>query len=251
MTDLTGKVALVTGAGQGIGRGVALALSQRGAAVSVVGRTESKLDSTVLEIESRGGRAIAIVADVTIDEDIERAVAETVSKLGGLNVLVNNAQVFNFGPILDIPVELVEAGWQSGPLATLKFMRAAYGHLKDGGSVVNVSSPAAVGTDLAGVGAYSATKAAISSISRAAAVEWANEGIRINTIMPIARTPAVEASFEMVPGLEDQLVGGIPLGRLGDPETDIGAAVAYLVSDEASYVTGTTLSVDGGATRAR
>lgn len=251
MSGLRDKVALVTGAGQGIGRGVALALAGEGAAISVVGRTGSKLENVVVEIERRGGRAISVVCDVKNDEQVENAVATTVAAFGGLDVLVNNAQEYNFGPLLDIPMELVEIGWQSGPMGALRFMRAAHDYLEDGGVVINVSSPAAVGTDLAGVGAYSATKAAMESLSRAAAVEWSGEGIRVNTIMPIARTPSVEASFEMVPGLEDQLVAGVPLGRLGDPESDIGPAVAFLAGTGASYVTGTTLSVDGGAVRLR
>ena len=251
MSALADKIALVTGAGQGIGRGIALALADEGAAVSVVGRTAAKLEATVDEIQKRGGRAIAVTCDVKKDEQVGQAVAKTVDAFGGLDVLVNNAQEYNFGPLLDIHLQLVEVGWQSGPMGTLRFMRAAHQHLQGGGVVINVSSPAAVGTDLAGVGAYSATKAAIESLSRAAAVEWSGEGIRVNTIMPIARTPSVEASFEMIPGLEDELTAGVPLGRLGDPESDIGPAVAFLAGPGGSYITGTTLSVDGGAVRLR
>lgn len=251
MSSLQGKTALVTGGGQGIGRGISLALVTEGASVAVVGRTRAKLEDTVAEITRRDGNGLAIECDVKEEDQVAAAVAATVEHFGGLDVLVNNAQEYNFGPLLDIPLEMVEAGWRSGPLATLRFMRAAFPYLQGGGVVINVSSPAAVGTDLAGVGAYSATKAAIESLSRAAAVEWSGESIRVNTIMPIARTPSVEASFEMVPGLEDQLVAGIPLGRLGDPESDIGPAVTYLAGPGAAYVTGTTLSVDGGAVRLR
>lgn len=251
MSGLDGKVALVTGAGQGIGQGISYALAAEGAAVSVVGRTEVKLRGTVDEIIRRGGRAIAVVCDVKDGDQVRAAVDQTVRELGGLDVLVNNAQEYNFGSILDVPLDLVEAGWKSGPLGTLLFMREAFPHLHDGGVIVNVSSAAAVGSDLAGVGAYSAAKAAIESLSRAAAVEWAGFGIRVNTIMPMARTPAVEASFEMVPGLEDQLTANLPLGRLGDPEHDIGPAVVFVAGPGGSYMTGSTLSVDGGAVRLR
>lgn len=244
-------VALVTGAGQGIGRGIALALSDRGAAVGVAGRTESKLEETVAEIERRGGCAMPVVCDVTVPDQIVAAVDQTVGALGSLHVLVNNAQEFNFGTILDIPLELVDAGWRSGPLATLLFMRAAYPHLRDGGVVINISSGAAVDTGIAGVGAYSAAKSAIESLSRAAAVEWAGDGIRVNTVMPLALTPSVQASFDMNPGLEDHLVAGVPLGRLGDPEADIGRAVVFLCGPDAGFITGTTLSIDGCSVRLR
>lgn len=251
MKHLEGKVALVTGGGQGIGRGIALALASEGASVSVVGRTRAKLEETMSEIERRGGRAIAITCDVKEPDAAEAAVAETVASLGGLDILVNNAQEFSFGTIVDIPLKTVDDGWRSGPLATLNFMRAAHPHLRDGGVVVNVSSSATSDGDIAGVGAYAATKAAIESLSRAAAVEWAGDGIRVNTIIPFARTPAVEASLEHYPGLEERLLGSVPLRRLGDPEADIGPAVAYLVGPGASYITGTTLSVDGGGVRLR
>jgi NAD(P)-dependent dehydrogenase (short-subunit alcohol dehydrogenase family) len=108
-----------------------------------------------------------------------------------------------------------------------------------------------VDADIAQIGGYSAAKSAIDSFTRAAAVEWAPEGIRVNSIMPIARTPAVQASLDQMPGFEEQLIGTIPLGRLGDPESDIGPAVAFLCSPAANFITGTTLSVDGGTVRLR
>jgi NAD(P)-dependent dehydrogenase (short-subunit alcohol dehydrogenase family) len=251
MTNLENTVALVTGAGQGIGQGIAYTLAERGAAVAVAGRTESKLKDTVAEIERRGGQATPVVCDVTEPDQIIEAVNQTVATLGGLNVLVNNAQEFNFGTILDIPLESVDAGWRSGPLATLLFMRAAYPHLQGGGVVINISSGAAVDTGIAAVGAYSATKSAIESLSRAAAVEWADEGIRVNTVIPLALTPSVQAVFDMNPGLHEHLVSEVPLGRFGDAETDIGPAVAFLASPDAGFITGTTLSVDGGSVRLR
>lgn len=251
MTRLKNTVALVTGAGQGIGQGIAYTLAERGVAVAVAGRTESKLKDTVAEIERRGGRAAPVVCDVTEPDQIIAAVGQTVSTLGGLNVLVNNAQEFNFGTILDIPLDLVDAGWRSGPLATLLFMRAAYPHLQGDGVVINISSGAAVDTGIAGVGTYSATKSAIESLSRAAAVEWADEGIRVNTVIPLALTPSVQAVFDMNPGLHEHLVSEVPLARFGDAETDIGPAVAFLASPDAGFITGTTLSVDGGSVRLR
>lgn len=251
MGSMDGKVALVTGAGQGIGQGIAYALAAEGAAVAVAGRTSAKVEATAAEIVRRGGTALAVECDVTDAAQIEAAIDRTVAQLGSLDVLVNNAQEFNFGTVRDIPMELVEAGWRSGPLATLLFMRGAHEHLAGAGVVVNVSSAAASEADVAGIALYGAAKNAIESISRAAAVEWAPDGIRVNTIVPFARTPAVQAVLDQVPDLEGRLLEKVPLGRIGDPEADIGPAVAFLCSPAAGYITGTTLTIDGGSVRVR
>lgn len=251
MGTLDNQVALVTGAGQGIGRGISLALAAEGAAVAVLGRTTSKLDDTVATIRERGGTAIAITADVTDRDQIEAAVAKTVDQLGGLKILVNNAQEFNFGTLLDIDLPLVEAGWRSGPLATLQFMRAAHPHLRGRGVIVNLSSGAVLDPDPSGTGAYAAVKAAIDALTRTAAVEWGGNGIRANSIMPFALTPATQAAFDARPGALEHMVATVPLGRVGDAEADIGRAVAFLCSDAAAYITGTALVVDGGSSYLR
>ncbi len=153
MTELKDKAALVTGAGQGVGQGIAFALAARGAAVAVVGRTGKKLDDTVAEIERRGGAALKIVCDVKQPEEVVAAVAAAFEAFDRLDILVNNAQEFCFGSIDEIALDLVDAGWRSGPLATLLMMRAAHPHLaKAGGAIVNVGSSAAVDTAIAGIG---------------------------------------------------------------------------------------------------
>lgn len=252
MGTLDGRTALVTGAGQGIGQGISLALATDGAAVAVVGRTRAKLDDTVRQIESRGGSAIAIEADVTEPEHVDKSVIQAVEQLGGLDILVNNAQEFNFGMLLDIELDLVDAGWRSGPLATLRYMRAAHPHLAvNGGAIVNISSGATSTERPAGIGAYAAVKSAIESLTRAAAVEWGRDGIRVNNVIPFARTPATQASFDAHPGHENAMTEQVPMGRIGDPEADIGAAVGFLVGPDAAYITGTTLVVDGGVSHLR
>jgi NAD(P)-dependent dehydrogenase (short-subunit alcohol dehydrogenase family) len=247
MKPLQGKVALVTGAGQGIGRGIALALAAEGAAVAVTGRTQAKLDETAALIAERGGRALAFACDVTVGDQVRDAVARTVSELGKLDVLVNNAQDYAFGPIAGVDLDAVDAGWQSGAMGTLRFLQTAKPHLASGSVVVNVSSGVA-GDPIAGTGGYAAVKAAIEAISRATALEWGGEGIRVLTLVPFARTPAVAATLSSYPELEEQILADVPLGRFGDPETEIGKTVAFLAGPDASFITGTTLAVDGGAT---
>jgi NAD(P)-dependent dehydrogenase (short-subunit alcohol dehydrogenase family) len=166
--QLEGRAALVTGAGQGVGRGIALALAAEGCAVAVAGRTGSKLRDVCGEIAGRGGAAVPVVCDVTHPEQIEACVEAVVERLGGLDVLVNNAQIVPLGTLLEVSDEDVEAGWRSGPLATLRLMRACHPHLRGGGSIVNLGTGAALRPDPVGYGAYAAVKEAIRALTRAA-----------------------------------------------------------------------------------
>ena len=142
---LDGKRAVVTGGGQGIGRGIALALAAEGAAVALVGRTEAKLLAVVAEIAKPGGRALPIVADVTRTADIRRCVERTVSELGGIDILVNNAQITALGSILEVTDEAFGACWESGPLAAFRLMKACHPHLRPGAVIINLGSSTAVG----------------------------------------------------------------------------------------------------------
>lgn len=246
MRALEGKVAIVTGAGQGVGEGVAVALADAGAAVVAAGRTPEKVERTAATITDRGGRAVGLGCDVTVAEDVQRCVDHTVREFGTVDILVNNAHVPPLGPIAEIPESLFDAGWQTGPLATFRFMRACYPHLKGGGVVVNMGSGSAIRPDLTAFGAYGACKEAIRTMSRAAACEWGRDGIRVNVVLPLAMSPSMAGFLEAHPEARDGVLGAIPLGFIGDSERDIGPAVVWLCSDAASYVTGTTLCVDGG-----
>lgn len=249
MGKLSGKKALVTGGGQGIGKGIALALAAEGADVAVLGRTADKVEKTSAEIEERGVRGLALTGDLKEAADIDSAVADTVAALGGIDVLVNNAQEYAFGPIAHLDIDQFVAGWESGALGTLRMMRAAYPHLQDGGGVVvNISSSVASSADPSNAGGYGAVKAAISTLGRAAAVEWAPDGIRVLTLVPLALTPAVQETIDNYEGLAEQILSTVPLGRFGDAEADIGRVVAFAVSDDAGFMTGTSLVVDGGST---
>jgi NAD(P)-dependent dehydrogenase (short-subunit alcohol dehydrogenase family) len=245
--DLNGRVAIVTGAGQGIGRGVALALATAGATVVAAGRTAATLQDTCSEIRARGSAALPVVCDVRELLDIERCVGRAVGEFGRLDVLVNNAQTYRHALLLDATEEDMETTWRSGPLAVFRSMRAAYPHLKDRrGVIVNFGSGAQLMHDGRLYSVYAAAKSAIESLTRYAAVEWGGDGIRVVLVMPAARSAGVEAFERRDPARYQEMLGRIPAGRFGDAELDIGRAVTWLVSDEASYITGSTIMLDGG-----
>lgn len=246
MSRLTGKVALVTGAGQGVGQGIAFALAADGAAVAVTGRTLAKLEKTCAEIERRGGSAFAVECDVKNALSLERCVAAVIAKFGKLNILVNNAQEVPLGNLLDIKDEAFEAGWESGPLATLRLMKLCYPHLKGDGNIVNLATAAAMRWDATYYSAYAAVKEAIRSLTRGAACEWAKDGIRTNVIVPHAKSPGLEGWIKAHPEESAAFIASIPMQRVGELEEDIGRFVATLVSDDCRYVNGQTIALDGG-----
>jgi meso-butanediol dehydrogenase / (S,S)-butanediol dehydrogenase / diacetyl reductase len=246
MGILDHKVALVTGAGQGVGQGIAYALAGEGAAVAVVGRTRAKLLATCDEIRRRGGRAEAFACDVTDVKQIEQCVAAVVEQFGGVQILINNAQVAPLGRLLDITDEAFLEGIESGPLATHRMMRACYPHLKGDGVIVNFASSAAVRWDASGYGAYAAVKEGIRALTRAAACEWGGDGIRVNAVAPHALSPGLKGWVDANPEEAQAFFKTIPLGRVGDCERDIGRAIVFLASADAAYLTGATLPLDGG-----
>ncbi len=245
---LVGRVGLVTGAGQGVGAGIAQALVVDGAKLMLAGRTLSKVEKQAAEL---GDNVAAIECDVTDRDALLGAVEATVKSFGKLDILVNNAQQVPLGPLHKLDEDAVEAGWQSGPMAALRAMRAALPHMKDagGGAIVNLGSSSAFRWDMAGYGAYGAVKEAIRQLTRAAASEWGRFNIRANVILPLANSPGMAMWSEHNPEEAAAFVNTVPLGRVGDCEQDIGRAVAWLCSDEASYVTGQSIGLDGGQAR--
>jgi NAD(P)-dependent dehydrogenase (short-subunit alcohol dehydrogenase family) len=248
MGFLDGKVALITGAGQGVGRGIALAMAKEGAAIAVAGRTESKIRRVAEEVWVLGSRAAPILCDVKVAEDVTRTVAETVAAFGGIDILVNNAQEVPLGTLLEARVEDYQAGFDSGPIASLRFMQACYPHLKarGGGSIVNLVTAAAVRWDMAGYGMHGSVKQAIRSLTRAAASEWGPDNIRTNNIAPEALSPGFAGWMESDPEGTAAFIATIPMGRVGDCEKDIGRAVAALCGPNMEYISGATIPVDGG-----
>lgn len=243
--SLAGHVALVTGAGQGAGRGIATELARAGASVAVVGRTRSKLDAVVTEIESSGGRGTAITCDVADGDAIDQAVDATVAELGQLDVLVHAAHHdVRAGTLLDVEELDMDLQWRTGPLAAVRLMRAAHPHLTGGGSIINIGSGAQFRPQ--GYGVYAGSKEAILAITRAAAVEWGPSGIRANVIVPHTVSPSMERDLSD-PDRRAASLASIPLGRFGQPD-DIGRVATFLAGPDAAFVTGQLIVVDGGMT---
>lgn len=248
MADLSGKVALVTGAGQGVGLGIALALAAAGARVVLAGRTREKVEKAAAELAARGGTALAAACNVRDPADLAAAVDRAVAGFGALDILVNNAQEVPLGKLDDVSDEAFLAGFESGPLATFRLMKLARPHLaaRGGGTIVNLASSAGLRWDMSGYGAYGAVKQAIRALTRAGAAEWGREGIRVLTIAPHAESPGLKWWVENNPEEAEAFFRTIPLGRIGRLEEDIGRAVVALCGDELGYLTGATIPLDGG-----
>ena len=248
MTTLAGKVAVVTGAGQGVGQGIALALGAAGAAVVIAGRTLEKVAITAALIESRGGQALAVACNVKETADLDRVIETALSRFGGLDVLVNNAQEVPLGKLADVTDEAFMAGFESGPLASFRLMKLARPHMvaRGGGTIFNLASSAGIRWDMSGYGAYGAVKQAVRALTRAAAAEWGGDNIRVLTIAPHAESPGLKWWVENNPDEAQAFFRTIPLGRIGRLEEDIGRAVVALCGPEMGYLTGATIPLDGG-----
>jgi NAD(P)-dependent dehydrogenase (short-subunit alcohol dehydrogenase family) len=248
LVDLAGKVALITGGGQGVGQGIALALASAGVEVAVFGRTEAKLDATCAAIAARGGRAFALAGNVKRAADLAGAVSATAERFGGIDILVNNAQEVPSGRLLDVSDEAFTAGFESGPLATLRLMKLVHPIMTErgGGTIINLASSAGERWDMSGYGAYGAVKQAIRTLTRAAAAEWGRDGVRVLAIAPHAESPGLKRWIAWNPEEAEMFFRTIPLGRVGRLEEDIGRAVVSLCGPDLAYMTGATIPLDGG-----
>ncbi len=242
--QLKDKTAIVTGGAGGIGQGIVRRFLAEGAKVAVVDIDQAQGEKLLAELD---GEAIFIAKDISVEESAAAIVAETVERFGGLDILVNNAHASKQASILETTREIWDLSFNTGTMATLYLMRAAYPELKKTrGSIINFASGAGM-KGLPNQVAYSAAKEAIRAITRTAANEWAVDGIRANVVSPVALTPGIVQWSKAYPEAYQEVVDGIPLGRLGDPETDIAPVVVFLASENSRYLTGQTLMADGGS----
>ena len=245
--DLSDDVAVVTGAGRGIGEGIATTLADAGAAVVCAARRGDEIERVAAGIRARGGRAIAVTTDVTNDDAVEALAQAALSEFGHLDIWINNA---GGSPIQTPLTQLDRKEWDATILLNLTALwvctNTAARHMRDGGRIVNISSRAAVSTVM-GSGHYSAAKAGVNSLTQTFAKELGPR-IRVNCIMPGAvpteiMMTAMKLEDNDLPALEKRL--RLPMRRLGTPD-DLGQAVLYFVSPASSGVTAQILSVDGG-----
>jgi len=244
--DLTGKVAIVTGGGKGIGRAIALGLAESGAAVTVAARSQQEIESVAEEIIKMGGKSIAVVTDLTINEQLENVVQKTLSTFGRIDILVNNAARSFLRSLLDLREDgwdkvfdtNVKAAWLLSRIVARQMIE------QKSGQIINITT---VGAEKAEVGmaAYGCSKAALKMLTRCMARELAAYGIRVNAVGPTLTRTEFSKPIWSNPEIAKLITSGIPMGRLAEPEEIVGS-VLFLASGAANFITGQSIYVDGG-----
>jgi NAD(P)-dependent dehydrogenase (short-subunit alcohol dehydrogenase family) len=245
--DLSGKVAIVTGGGRGIGRVIALGLANSGASVAVASRTQKEVDAVVEEIKKSGGRALAVVTDLTVNEQLENLVRAALQEFGKIDILVNNAARSFLRSLMDLREDgwdkvfntNVKAVWLLSRLVARKMME------QKSGRIINITTVGAEKAEL-GMAAYGCSKAALKMLTRCMAREWAQFGIQVNAVGPgLTRTDFSKPIWSN-PEVAKHVSAAIPMGRLAEPE-EIVDSVLFLASDAARFITGHSIYVDGGS----
>lgn len=246
MGMLDGKVAIVTGGGDGLGLAMTRLLSAEGAAVVATGRRQEKVDAVAKEITDKGGKALGVSGDVGKRDDVNAAVKATVEAFGTVDILVNNAMAYDMCLLEDLTDAHVEKITRSGLYGTIYMMQACFPYMKEsGGKIVNFGSMAGA-QGLVGHTHYSAVKQGTLGLTRTAALEWGQYGINVNAILPLGSSAAWENFRDNGDPEEVQrFLDAIPLGRVGEAE-EVARVVLFFSSDLSNWVTGRSLFVDGG-----
>lgn len=244
--DLSGKVAIVTGGGKGIGRAIALGLAEAGAKVMIAARTQSEIEAVAGEIRARGGEAACRVTDVSVSEQVEGLVTATLETFGRIDILINNAARSFLRPLLELREDGFDKIFDTNVKGTFLLSRAVARVMKDqgGGRILNITTVGAVRGG-AMMGVYHASKAAVKMLTMCMAAEWAPYNISVNAVGPGLTKTHFSRPIWGNPEVERQIVMRIPKGRLAEPE-DIVGAVLFLCSESAQFITGQSLYVDGG-----
>ena len=244
--DLTGKVAIVTGGGRGIGRAISLGLAEAGASVVVTSRTQKEVEGVAEEIRKMGGKALPVVTDLTVNDQLENLVQATVKEFGRIDILVNNAARSFLRGLMDLREDgwdkvfntNVKAVWLLSRLVARKMIE------QKGGRIINITTVGAEKAEL-GMAAYGCSKAALKMLTRCMAREWAQHGILVNAVGPTLTRTEFSKPIWSNPEVAKHVSAAIPMGRLAEPEEIVGS-VLFLASDAAQFITGHSIYVDGG-----
>lgn len=246
--DISGRVAIVTGGGRGIGRGLSAGLAEAGARVVIASRSLQTCQQAAEEIRASGGSAVAVAADVSLEADRERLVAATVETYGAIDILVNNAGLLkphNTEKVTEDELDLILGANLKGPVF---LSQLALPHLERSGhgSIINISALGAF-QPMAGIGAYCAVKAAMVNWTSTMAKEWTRRGVRVNAIVPgpVATEMILPRDPERRTAFVAEMAAGSLVGRLGEPEDLVGATL-FLAGDASAFMTGRSLFLDGG-----
>lgn len=249
MGKLDSKVTIITGGGRGIGYGLSRAFAAEGSNLVLTGRNPETLNQAKEKLEQEFSiKVLTVPADGGDEAAVQHVIDEAVKTFGHIDVMVNNAQVSKSGVMLaDHTKEDFDLAINSGLYATFYYMRACYPHMKGrGGRIINFASGAGL-FGRPGQSSYAAAKEGIRGLSRVAATEWGPDNITVNVVCPLAMTEGLENWSKEYPELYKKTIQGIPLGHFADPEKDIGRVCTFLASDDASYVTGETITLQGGS----
>jgi len=248
MGALDGKIAIITGAGGGLGKATTLVFAKEGATLALADLPGEGLASAAREAPALGARTISVPCDVCDRAQVNAVVQKTIEAFGGVDILVQYAQAIKPDSPLEVASEqdFVDT-WRSGVMGSVFFMQACFPHMRDrgGGKIVNVGSSGGVlGTR--GVGPYATAKEGIRGLTKVAANEWGKHNITVNCLCPSGMTPTFEQYWRDHPGAYEAAVKRIPMGRLGDPERDIARGVLALVGPDLGFLTGASIMLDGG-----